>query len=259
MLETKKFVPSLFTILNAFCGFMSIVHSSQGLFDMACAFIVYAAIFDVLDGMVARILKTSSDFGVELDSLSDAISFGAAPSFLIYSLYFKDFNGYGMVVSSMIMVFAAIRLARFNITLVGYEKDKFSGLPTPVAALTLVAYIFFYHDKVFKPDLSGIFINVLTIGLSLLMVTAFKYPAVPKLSANSVRKNPLPFILILVAAIVSVVTKGYAVFFLCLAFIFGGIIWSFILQITHRKIQEEKLIARKNRNGKKKSSNTINN
>jgi CDP-diacylglycerol---serine O-phosphatidyltransferase len=250
MIVTKKFVPSLFTILNAFCGFMSIVNSSNGYYEQACAFIVYAAIFDVLDGLVARILKSSSDFGVELDSLSDMISFGAAPSFLLYSVHFKDFNGYGMIVSSMIMVFSAIRLAKFNITLVGYEKDKFSGLPTPAVAITIITYIYFYHNKVFNPQLSNIFINIITYGLSLLMVSRFKYPAFPKLTANSIKKNPFPFILIIIATIISLATKGYAIFIICLIFIFGGIVWSIILQLTRRKKQEVKTKIKKLKNNK---------
>ena len=256
MIVTKKFIPSLFTILNAFCGFMSIVNSSNGLYEQACAFIVYAAMFDVLDGMVARILRTSSDFGVELDSLSDVISFGAAPSFLLYSLHFKDFNGYGMVASSMVMVFAAIRLARFNITLVGYEKDKFYGLPTPAVAITIIAYVYFYHNKVFNTELSNIFINIITLGLSLLMVSRFRYPAFPKLSSASVRKNPFPFILIILAAIVSIATKGYAIFFICIIFVFGGIVWSIISQFTRRRKREEQIILKKERNGKRKATSS---
>jgi len=250
MIVTKKFVPSLFTILNAFCGFMSIVNSSNGYYDQACAFIVYAAIFDVLDGLVARILKSSSDFGVELDSLSDMISFGAAPSFLLYAVHFKDFNSYGMVVSSMIMVFSAIRLAKFNITLVGYDKDKFSGLPTPAVAITIIAYIYFYHNKVFDTQFSNISINVITYGLSLLMVSRFKYPAFPKLSANSVRKNPFTFVLIFIAIIVSVATKGYAIFIICVIFILGGIVWSTVLQLTRKKKQVSKVQIKKLKNNR---------
>jgi CDP-diacylglycerol---serine O-phosphatidyltransferase len=250
MIVTKKFVPSLFTILNAFCGFMSIVDSSNGYYEQACAFIVYAAIFDVLDGLVARFLKSSSDFGVELDSLSDVISFGAAPSFLVYSIHFKDYNSYGIIVSSMIMVFAAIRLARFNITLVGYEKDKFSGLPTPAVAMTVIAYIYFYHNKVLDKDMSNIFINIITLGLSLLMVSKFKYPAFPKLTPANVRKNPWPFILIIIAAIVSLATKGYAIFILCLMFIFGGMVWSVIMQLTRKKKQEVRITAKKPKSNK---------
>jgi CDP-diacylglycerol--serine O-phosphatidyltransferase len=218
---------------------------------MACAFIVYAAIFDVLDGLVARILKSSSDFGVELDSLSDVISFGAAPSFLLYAAHFKEYNSYGTIVASMIMVFAAIRLARFNITLVGFEKDKFSGLPTPAVAITIITYIYFFHNKVINPELSNIFINIITLGLSLLMVSRFKYPAFPKLTSASVRKNPFPFILIILAIIASIVTKGYATFIICLMFIFGGIIWSTIMQFTRRRKREDEIVLRKKRNGKK--------
>jgi len=245
MIVTKKFVPSLFTILNAFCGFMSIVNSSDGNFEQASAFIVYAAIFDVLDGLVARILKSSSDFGVELDSLSDVISFGAAPSFLVYSIHFKDLNSYGIIVSSMIMVFAAIRLARFNITLVGYEKDKFSGLPTPTVAITVISYIYFYHNKVLDEETSNIFINIITLGLSLLMVSRFKYPAFPKLTSASVRKNPFPFILIIIAVIVSIATKGYAIFIICVIFVLSGIFWSIISQFSRKKRPEVKSGANK--------------
>lgn len=245
MIVTKKFVPSLFTILNAFCGFMSIVNSSNAYYEQACAFIIYAAIFDVLDGLVARILRTSSDFGVELDSLSDMISFGAAPSFLLYSIHFKDYNSYGIIVSSMIMVFAAIRLARFNITLVGYDKDKFSGLPTPTVAITIISYIYFYHEKVLDKEVSNIFINIITLGLSLLMVSRFKYPAFPKLTANAVRKNPLPFILILIAIIISLVTEGYAIFIICVIFVFSGMIWSAVTFFTRKKRQEVRIASKK--------------
>ena len=251
MIVTKKFVPSLFTILNAFCGFMSIVNSSNGYYEQACAFIVYAAIFDVLDGLVARFLNSSSDFGVELDSLSDVISFGVAPSFLVYSIHFKDYNSYGIIVSSMIMVFAAIRLARFNITLVGYEKDKFSGLPTPAVAMTVIAYIYFYHNKILDKEMSNIFINVITLGLSLLMVSKFKYPAFPKLTPTTVGKNPWPFVLIIIAAIISLVTKGYAIFILCLMFVFGGMFWSMVMQLTRKKKQLERVIAKKRSNSKR--------
>jgi len=138
----------------------------------------------------------------------------------------------------MIMVFAAIRLARFNITLVGYDKDKFSGLPTPAVAMTVIAYIYFYHNKVLDKEMSNIFINVITLGLSLLMVSRFKYPVFPKLTANAVRKNPYPFILIILAIIISLVTKGYAIFILCVIFVFGGILWSIITQFSKKRKTE---------------------
>lgn len=84
-------------------------------------FIIIATLFDAVDGLAARLTKSSSEFGVELDSLSDVISFGLAPSFLIYGIYLNELGDIGVVISSLIMVFAAIRLARFNVQLVGFD------------------------------------------------------------------------------------------------------------------------------------------
>ncbi len=84
---TRAVVPSLFTILNIFCGFLSIVNAHEGHIQNAALFIILAGIFDSLDGLMARITRSSSQFGVELDSLADVISFGAAPSFMIYNAH----------------------------------------------------------------------------------------------------------------------------------------------------------------------------
>ena len=93
---TRAVVPSLFTVLNMFCGFMSIIHASRGEFIPASWFIMLAAGFDSLDGVMARITKSSSEFGVEIDSLSDVISFGAAPAFLAYQIHLSSLNGIGI-------------------------------------------------------------------------------------------------------------------------------------------------------------------
>ncbi|MBN1632646.1 MAG: CDP-diacylglycerol--serine O-phosphatidyltransferase [Ignavibacteria bacterium] len=223
MLSAKKFIPSLFTILNAFCGFLSIIESSNSNFNSASLFIIYASIFDMLDGIVARILKTSSDFGVELDSLSDSISFGAAPSFLLYSIYFNELNSLGLFLASLTMIFAVIRLARFNVELVGYEKDKFYGLPTPVAAITICTYIILYHNKLFDIRTSGIIITIISVILPLLMVSKLQYPVLPKLSVQSLKKNKIVFSIIVIFIIISVLTNGYAVFPICVFYILSGI------------------------------------
>jgi len=226
MLNAKKFIPSLFTILNAFCGFYSIVESSAGNFETSAVFIVYASLFDMLDGIIARILKTSSDFGVELDSLSDVISFGAAPSFLVYSIYLKELNSIGLVISSMILIFAAIRLARFNVELVGYEKDKFYGLPTPLSAITIVAFIIPYYNIIFREDTSNFIIASLSILLPVLMVSKFQYPVLPNFSLQSFKKHKLLFITLFIIIIVSLITKGISVFPFCILYILSGIILS---------------------------------
>src|SRR5258707_1365475 len=107
MKVTRAVVPSLFTVLNIFCGFLSLLATTRGDFDTAAWFIIVAGVFDVLDGAMARITKSFSDFGVELDSLCDVVSFGVAPSFLVYNLSLHSLNGMGMLISAMPMVFGA--------------------------------------------------------------------------------------------------------------------------------------------------------
>lgn len=226
MFISRKFIPSLFTVLNAFCGFLSVIHSSNGDFTIAALFIIYATLFDAVDGLAARLTKSSSEFGVELDSLSDVISFGVAPSFLIYNIYIKELGDIGIVISSLIMVFAALRLARFNVQLVGFDKDKFNGLPAPMSALTIVCYVLFYHDKIFSIEVSRIFILILAVALPLLMVSKIKYESLPKPSLNSIKKNPLVFIILIIGIIITVATGGEGSFSFCLFYIFSGILVS---------------------------------
>ncbi|MEE9186479.1 MAG: CDP-diacylglycerol--serine O-phosphatidyltransferase, partial [Bacteroidota bacterium] len=126
---TRAVVPSLFTVLNMFCGLMSIIHASRGEYTMAAWLIILAAVFDSLDGIMARITKSSSWFGVQFDSLSDVISFGAAPAFLVYQVYFHTFGGPGIILSSILMIFGGLRLERFNVQVVGHDKEFFKGLP----------------------------------------------------------------------------------------------------------------------------------
>lgn len=224
MYISKRFIPSLFTILNAFCGFLSIINSAKGEFDIAALFIVYATLFDAVDGLAARLTNSSSEFGIELDSLSDVISFGAAPSFLIYNIYLKELGDIGIVLSSLIMVFAALRLARFNVQLVGFDKDKFNGLPAPMSAMTIVSYVLFYHNKIFSAAVSETFITALTVALSILMVSRIKYDTLPKPTLNAVKKNPIVFIILLIAIIITAATKGEGSFSFCLFYIFSGVI-----------------------------------
>lgn len=190
MLISRNFIPSLFTILNGVCGFLSVINATEGKFDMACIFIFYAMLFDAFDGIIARALNSASQFGVELDSLSDVISFGFAPSYLLYSIHYKGIETFGVIISSIFLVFAALRLARFNVQLVGFNKDKFNGLPAPFAAATLCSYLIFYHDKIFAEETSNIVITILAIGLPLLMISRFQYDTLPKFSKEGFKKIP---------------------------------------------------------------------
>ncbi|MBL0106904.1 MAG: CDP-diacylglycerol--serine O-phosphatidyltransferase [Ignavibacteria bacterium] len=238
----KKFIPSLFTILNAFCGFLSVINSANHEYETAAVFIIIATLFDAVDGLAARLTKSSSEFGVELDSLSDVISFGLAPSFLIYGIYLNELGDIGVVISSLIMVFAAIRLARFNVQLVGFDKDKFNGLPAPMAAMTIVTYILFYHDKIFSLSSSKNFLFVLSIILPVLMVSRIKYESLPKPSLFAIKKNPIIFVILLIAVIITLATGGEGSFSFCLFYIFSGIIISLKNFVFKKKLNKDDIL-----------------
>jgi CDP-diacylglycerol--serine O-phosphatidyltransferase len=222
---TRAVVPSLFTVLNMFCGFMSIIHASRGEYATASWFIILAAGFDSLDGIMARITKSSSQFGVEIDSLSDVISFGAAPAFLVYKLHLYALDGPGILVSSLVMVFAGLRLARFNVQLVGFDKDHFVGLPVPLSALTIASFtLSFYSETAGLAATPAALLPWLVILLSLLMVSKVRYETLPRLSRRAVRKEPWKFAFFLLAIVVIFVTAGKAILPLLLLFIALGMV-----------------------------------
>ncbi len=222
---TRAVVPSLFTILNMFCGFLSIVEASRGNFTASSWFIILAAGFDSLDGIMARITKSSSEFGVQIDSLSDVISFGAAPAFLVYQLYLHQMGSLGIILSSLLMVFAGIRLARFNVQLVGFDKDHFVGLPTPMSALTVSAFVLNVWSQTSGLSLpSTKILPWVPVVLGLLMVSKVKYDTLPKISKRAVMKEPWKFLFLALAVVVVFVTGGSAILPLLLLFIALGIV-----------------------------------
>ncbi len=223
MKNRMGFIPSLFTVLNLFCGFMSIIHANNSDITLACMFIIYAGLFDAFDGVVARFTGTSSRFGVELDSLADAVSFGVAPSFIMYKAYFFQHDGFGIAVSSLVMIFGALRLARFNSTLVGYDKNYFSGVPVPIAAVTISSFFLFYFNKNFNAQLSEIFIYILAILLPILMVSKFRYETTPKFSLRELKEKPVKSIIVFLAIILIIVTKGEGLFAFSLFYLSTGI------------------------------------
>lgn len=227
---TRAVVPSLFTTLNIFCGFLSIVSTSENQIHLAAWFIILAAIFDSLDGVMARITKSSSQFGVELDSLADVVSFGAAPSFMVYQAYLNTVETWGIIISAMPIVFGAIRLARFNVQLVGFEKDHFKGLPIPLQAITLCAYILQYYgtDTGFNGwTKTGLVLMV--IFLSLLMVSRVKYDTLPKISKRQIRANLWKLIPLTLGLLIVIVSKGRLLFLLLFIYVLFGLFRSIVL------------------------------
>ena len=220
---SRSIVPNLFTVLNIFFGFLSIIHAVQEMYIAAAWYIVLAAGCDALDGMMARLTNSASEFGVELDSLADVVSFGVSPSFLIYSLTFSEFGTFGMLVAATPLILGAIRLARFNVQLVGFSKDHFTGMPIPLSALTLVSFVIFFRpDQIIAlPQLQYALIAV-TLSCGALMISTVRYPVFPKISIGAFRRQPLQMTVLTIAIIAILVSKGVLLFPFLLAVDISG-------------------------------------
>jgi CDP-diacylglycerol---serine O-phosphatidyltransferase len=221
---TRSVIPNLFTAMNMFSGFLSIINASQGKYIYAAILIIIAAVFDALDGIMARLTKSSSELGVELDSLSDIVSFGAAPAYLIYSTFLHSFNAAGIVISSLLLICGGFRLARFNVQLVGFDKDYFKGLPIPSSAITIAAFVLAYYENnngFIKPYSD--FIIPMVIVLSFLMVSKIRYDTVPKPSLKEIKRKPFAYLFILASIILLIITSGKALFYIFVFIILFGI------------------------------------
>jgi CDP-diacylglycerol--serine O-phosphatidyltransferase len=168
-------LPSLFSLTNLFFGFMSVLMTFHGRYKMAAFLIIIAALMDGLDGLVARATNTPSDFGVELDSLADAVSFGLATSVLLY-FWGMEMAGPPAVFFSFIFLTAGVlRLARYNVrSRVPSDRKHYQGLTVPSAAMFMAAVVNF-HPIPLATRQSGFLVAVLTLIVSLCMVSTFPY------------------------------------------------------------------------------------
>lgn len=148
MIEKKCIFPNFLTILGMFCGFYSIISSIHGEYLSAAYAILAAFVFDGLDGKVARALNATSKFGVELDSLSDLVSFGVAPAILVYMWLLTPFGRLGWMAAFLFVSCGALRLARFNLQAGKIDPSFFVGLPIPAAAGVIASSVLFVR-KVF--------------------------------------------------------------------------------------------------------------
>ncbi|MFZ3101053.1 MAG: CDP-diacylglycerol--serine O-phosphatidyltransferase [Desulfitobacteriaceae bacterium] len=167
-----QLIPSVFTLANLFFGFLSLVFTLDGEFRLAAGMILLSVLFDSLDGKVARKLSASSDFGKELDSLSDLVSFGVAPALLTYKAFLQDHLGYyGLLIAAGFTLCGAVRLARFNVLDI---STHFVGVPITFAG-GLMALLMLFH-KLVPWVLYPVFLAVLAI----LMVATFRVPKLGK-------------------------------------------------------------------------------
>lgn len=220
---TRSVIPNLFTSLNMFCGFVSIIYSTEAKYIDASILIIIASVFDALDGIMARLTKSSSEFGVELDSLSDLVSFGVAPAFLVYQSYLYQYSVSGIVISSLLMVFGGYRLARFNVQLVGFDKSYFTGLPIPSSAITVAAFIMaFYRDNSYVEPYDKLIIPLVML-LSFLMISRIRYETLPKFTLKGLKDHPYYFLFLLASTISVIFSGGKALIYVFVLMILFGI------------------------------------
>jgi len=226
---TRSFVPNLLTLANLFSGFASLVYSAQHDFERAAMFIVAGAIFDMLDGVAARLINAASEFGVELDSLCDVVSFGIAPSFMLYYAYFFQYGEMGMLFASMPALMGVLRLARFNVELNSLDDKKyFIGLPIPSAALIIISYIIFVFSKnEYSENIKDYLTFGVTIVVSLAMISRIKYENIPRPTPKYIKENPLFFSVFILGIIGVVFSKGSFIFPMFMLYVVGGAIRHF--------------------------------
>jgi CDP-diacylglycerol--serine O-phosphatidyltransferase len=165
----RSFIPNLLTALNLVLGMFSIISTFNGEFYNAALLIVCAMVADGMDGRAARYFKVSSEFGKELDSLCDLVSFGVAPAILAYSFLLKDFEQFGYLIAAAFATCGALRLARFNVN-TGVVKGYFMGLPIPAAGCAVATFIMLG----IKPG--GWIFPAMVLVFAYLMVSTVKYP-----------------------------------------------------------------------------------
>lgn len=200
-------LPNLFTTAGLFAGFYSIILAMQDQFTLAAISVIAAMILDGIDGRVARMTNTQSEFGAQYDSIADMVSFGIAPALIMYQWSLmnvtslgEQWTKFGWLAAFFYAAMAALRLARFNVQTGKIDKKYFKGLPSPSAAALMVAFIWVFDDLNFKGDEISLVIAsfVITIIAGMLMVSPILYNSFK----DSNYKEKVPFVGILVVVLI---------------------------------------------------------
>ena len=224
-------LPTLFTVGNLFCGYLSIWSSIRGTFDVSAYLIIAAGILDALDGRIARMTHSTSAFGEQYDSMADLVSFGVAPAVLAYSWGLADFHRLGWMVSFLFVVCGSMRLARFNIQAHVVDKRYFVGLPIPAGAGTIATVVLATPERLVSRVWMGGLLG-LTIVLSYLMISTIRYRSFKELDLR--RRRPA-WILPAIALFFAIVAyrPEIALATLALVFVVSGPVGK-LLSLTRR-------------------------
>lgn len=214
-------LPCMFTLASLFCGFFSMIKSVEGDFYFAAWAILVAAIFDGLDGRVARMTRTTSQFGVELDSLCDMVSFGVAPGLLAFLWALQPYGRLGWLAAFLYVAMTSLRLARFNSQDTKSDSKDFVGLPCPAAAAMIVTSVLFCHYLGITGEVKHISLLLLVYMLSYLMVSTHRYLSFKKPSAGRFKTFQI-LVGMLLLFIVIVYKPEVMLFLICFLYIASG-------------------------------------
>ena len=208
-------LPSVLTTFGMFAGFYSIISSINGDFTIAAISILIAMMWDTLDGRVARLTNTQSDFGAEYDSLADLVSFGLAPALLVYQWSLYELGRFGWLAAFVYLACAALRLARFNTQVGTADKRYFQGLPSPAAAGVIASMIWLkiWTFASFDSDVisMGYYLGAgITILCGLLMVSNVRYYSFKEFDS---KKASFRFLLIVILSLIILVYKPNIILF----------------------------------------------
>lgn len=231
-------LPNTLTLCGMFCGFYAIMSAINGSFVHAAWAILFANIFDGLDGWIARLTNTTTRFGVELDSLSDLVAFGVAPSVMMYKWALMPFGRLGWAAAFLFVACGALRLARFNVQTGSSGSKAFKGMPIPAAASILSSVvIFFYVYWEGMPAKSFIY-PVLTISLALLMVSTLRYHGLKEVDFKE--KKPFWMLIVFVMILfVMLIHPSTAIFVFAMTYLIWGIIENIVILVRKQRQKQE--------------------
>lgn len=224
-------LPNFVTTANMFCGFYSITASIHSEYVTASWAIAAAGVFDMLDGRIARMAKATSQFGVEYDSLSDLISFGLAPSVLLYQWALQPFDRLGWSAAFLYVACGALRLARFNVNSDRIPKGYFQGLPIPMAAGVISTFVIFSHTVDWAETFQEI-VLFLTLALAILMVSTVRFPSFKELNWRSRATFGYFGVGILVMILIALKPE-VTLFFALVAYILSALVWNVVRISRH--------------------------
>ncbi|HPG38996.1 MAG TPA: CDP-diacylglycerol--serine O-phosphatidyltransferase [bacterium] len=216
-------VPNLFTTINLFCGYLAVVLAISGHFINAAWLIFVASIFDALDGKIARASGISSQFGLQIDSLSDLIASGMAPSILLYQVHLYNLGITGIFIAFLPLLFAAFRLARYNVLVAkSGRSNKYDGLPAPMGAVTIASVVILYMATNWHFLLRMLIIIVPVV--SLLMASTIKYEGVPRFSLREKGANRYKLLAMFVTIILMFIIPEYVLPLFMLIYLLSGLV-----------------------------------